>query len=155
MPMEKIKKIIEITLRAMGLEAEEINVKKDNLSKDKEVMDVDIKMSFRDADDFMKEGAEGLNALQHIVRLLFSKEGTGSFLVLDINGHKEKRKNELNEIATEIAKKVRRTKESITMDPMSAYERRIIHLKLAEQPDIVTESIGEEPERRLVVRLYP
>jgi spoIIIJ-associated protein len=38
---------------------------------------------------------------------------------------------------------------------MSAFERRIIHLKLAEQPDIVTESIGEEPERKVVIRLYP
>ncbi|MFH1129459.1 MAG: R3H domain-containing nucleic acid-binding protein [Patescibacteria group bacterium] len=153
--MEKIKKIIETTLKALGFEAQEINIKKDNLSKDREVMDVDIIMDFRDADDFMRDGAEGLNALQHIVRLLFSKEATGTFLVLDINGHKEKRKNELNDIAIEIAKKVRRTKESITMEPMSAYERRIIHLKLAEQPDIVTESIGEEPERKLVVRLYP
>jgi len=153
--MEKIKKIIEKMLEAMGLEAQEINIKKDNLSKDKEVMDVDIVMSVRDADSFMRDGAEGLNALQHIVRLLFSKETLGSFLVLDINGHKEKRKNELNDLAIETAKKVRRTKSSITMEPMSAYERRIIHLKLAEQPDIVTESIGEEPERRLVVRLYP
>jgi len=153
--MEKIKEIIETILKAMGLEAEEIVVKKDNLSKDKEVMDVDVKMNFRDADDFMREGAEGLNALQHLTRLLLSKEGTGSFLVLDINGHKEKRKNELNDLAIETAKKVRRTKTSITLESMSAYERRIVHLKLAEQPDIVTESIGEEPERRLVVRLYP
>lgn len=153
--MEKIKKIIEKTLEAIGFEAKEINIKEDNLSKEKEVMDVDIVMDVRDADNFMRDGAEGLNALQHITRLLFSKEGTGSFLVLDINGHKEKRKNELNDIATETAKKVRRTKESITLESMSAYERRIIHLKLAEQPDIVTESIGEEPERKLVVRLYP
>jgi len=153
--MEKIKKIIETTLKAMGLEAEEIIIKKDSLSTNKEVMDVDIKMSFKDADNFMREGAEGLNALQHLVRLLFFKEKTETFLVLDINGHREKRKNELNEIAIETAKKVRRTKESITLEPMSAYERRIVHLKLAEQPDIVTESIGEEPERRLVVRMYP
>jgi len=112
-------------------------------------------MGPRDADSFMRDGAEGLNALQHLIRLLFSKEGTGEFLVLDINGYKEKRKNELNDIAIEIAKKVRRTKEPVVMEPMSAYERRIVHLKLAEQPDIVTESIGEEPERKLVVRLYP
>jgi spoIIIJ-associated protein len=153
--MEKIKKIIEKMFEIMGLEAKEIDIKKDSLSKDKEVMNINIDMDVRDADIFMRDEAEGLNALQHLTRLLFSKEGTGTFLSLDINGHKEKRKNELNDLATEIAKKVRRTKESVTLEPMSAYERRIIHLKLAEQPDIVTESIGEEPERRLVVRLYP
>lgn len=58
-------------------------------------------------------------------------------------------------IAYKTAKKAIRTKKPITLEPMSAYERRFIHLKLAEQPDIVTESIGEEPERKVVVRLYP
>jgi len=93
--------------------------------------------------------------LQHLVRVLLSKTNPGHFVVIDVNNHKEIRKNELNEIAIDAAKKVRRTKEALTLEPMSAYERRIIHLKLAELPDIVTESTGEEPERRLVVRLYP
>ncbi len=153
--MEKIKKIIEEILEKIGIKVKEISVKKDNLSKNKEVMEVNIEMSAYDADVLTRDNAEGLNALQHLARLLFSREKTDAFLVLDVNGCKEKRKNELSEIAIETAKKVRRTKESITLEPMSAYERRIIHLKLAEQPDIVTESIGEEPERKLVVRIYP
>lgn len=153
--MEEIKKIIERMLETMGIKETEINIKKDDFSKDKEIFDVNILLNTREENSFLENYSEGLNALQHIVRVLLNKSGSGHFVVLDINSHKEARKNELNEIAVEAAKKVRRTKEPLTLEPMSAYERRIIHLKLAELPDIVTESIGEEPERRLMVRLYP
>jgi spoIIIJ-associated protein len=153
--MEEIKKIIEKIFEAIGIKEPEISIKKDNFSKDKEIFDVNILLSAREESFFLENYSEGLNALQHIVRVLLNKSGSGYFVVLDINNHKEARKNELNEIAIESAKKVRRTKEPLTLEPMSSYERRIIHLKLAELPDIVTESIGEEPERRLVVRLYP
>ncbi|MFZ5559578.1 MAG: R3H domain-containing nucleic acid-binding protein, partial [Patescibacteria group bacterium] len=59
------------------------------------------------------------------------------------------------DLALKVAQKVRRTKKPVILEPMSAYERRFIHLRLAEYPDITTESIGEEPERKVVVRLYP
>jgi spoIIIJ-associated protein len=153
--MEKIKTTIEKIIELIGFKVENIAIKKDSTSKDREVMEVNIEISPRDADVFIRDKAEGLSALQHLVRSLLIKTNPGQFVVLDINNYKETRKNELNEIAIDAAKKVRRTKEPLTLEPMSAYERRIIHLKLAELPDIVTESIGEEPERKLVVRLYP
>jgi spoIIIJ-associated protein len=97
-----------------------------------------------------------LSALQHIAKILVSKQHpTYAFLNLDINSYRESRKNELAEIALQVAKRVRRTKKTVVLEPMPAFERRIIHLKLAEQPDIITESIGQEPERRIMVRLYP
>ncbi|HOZ16460.1 MAG TPA: R3H domain-containing nucleic acid-binding protein [Candidatus Portnoybacteria bacterium] len=153
--MEKIKTIIETILNVMGVKIENVALKKDNLSKNKETIEVNIEMASRDAERFLRERADGLNALQYLIRLLLIRVGVEQFIVLDINNHKETRKNELNEIAIKSAKKVRRTKKPLTLESMSAYERRIIHLKLAELPDIVTESIGEEPERRLVIRLYP
>ena len=154
--MEEIKKIVENIFKTMGFKDPEIEIKKDNTLKDKEVINVNLDLSSRDADCFIKDGSEGLNALQHIVRLILARDGLGQFFItLDINGYKEGRKNELMEIAIDIAKKVRRTKEAVILEPMPAFERRIIHLKLAEQPDIVTESIGEEPERKVVIRLYP
>jgi len=153
--MEEIKKMIEKMFKIMDFKEPEINIKKDDFSKGKEIFDVNVILSAREEGSFIENNGEGLNALQHVVRVLLNKSGLGSFVVLDINGHKETRKNELNEIATDAAKKVRRTKKPLTLEPMSAYERRIIHLKLAELPDIVTESVGEEPERKLVIRLYP
>jgi len=153
--MEKIKKIIEKIFKEMGFEEPIIEIKKDNSSKDRETLEIAIELGSKDADSFIRDNEEGLIALQHIVRVIINKLGLSSFVALDINHHRESRKNELNEMALDLAKKVRRTKKAITLDPMPAHERRIIHLKLAEQPDIVTESIGEEPERRLVVRIYP
>lgn len=154
--MEEIKKIIEKLFQSMGFGSPEIIIKKDNTLKDKEVMDVNINMDSRDAGRLIKEGGEGLDAIQHIIRLLALKHGFGqSFLVLDINSYKEGKKNELIDLALKTAKEVRRTKKTIILEPMPAYQRRVIHLKLAEQPDIVTESIGQEPERRVMIRVYP
>ena len=68
---------------------------------------------------------------------------------------RKEREKFLTELAQKAAQRVRRTKNPIFLEPMSAYERRFIHLELAEYPDIATESIGEEPERKIVVRLYP
>jgi len=154
--MEEIKKIIENIFKAMGLGKPEVDIKKDNTLKDKEVFNVNLELSPKEADCFVKDNSEGLSALQHVLRVLLSRQGLSqSFLVLDINSYREGRKNELIDVAIETAKKVRRTKKAITLEPMPAFERRVIHLKLAEQPDIVTESIGEEPKRKVVVRIYP
>lgn len=154
--MEEIKKIVEGLFKAMGLGKPDIDIKKDNTLKDKEVISVNLGLNPKEADCFIKDNSEGLNALQHVLRILFSKQGVGqAVLVIDINGYREGRKNELVDVAIEAAKRVRRTKKAVILQPMPAFERRIIHLKLAEQPDIVTESIGEEPERKVVVRIYP
>ena len=154
--MEKIKKIVEEIFQFMGIGDTGIEIKKDNSLKDKEIVMVDIEVGPRDAKCFLDEGAVGLNALQHLMRILVFKGIIGRvFLVMDINGYKKERERTLTDLALKTAQKVRRAKKPIILEPMPAYERRFIHLKLAEQPDIVTESIGEEPERKIVVRLYP
>jgi len=154
--MEKTKKIIEETLAAMGIKGGEIEIKKDNSSKNRELLVVNVELPFREAKYFLNEDADGLNSFQYILRLMIFRGGIGQpLLALDINGHKKEREKVLAELAIKAAQKVRRTKKPITLKPMPAYERRFIHLKLAEQPDIVTESTGIEPERKIVVRLYP
>jgi spoIIIJ-associated protein len=154
--MEKIKKIVEEIFQIMGIGDVDVEIKKDNSLKDKEVLTVDIEVSSRDAKCFLDESAVGLNALQHLVRIIVFKGVIGRvFLVMDINGYKKERERILTDLALKTAQKVRRAKKPIILEPMPAYERRFIHLKLAEQPDIATESIGEEPERKIVVRLYP
>lgn len=154
--MEKIKQIIEEFFKKIGFTKLEIDIKKDNSLKDRELLNINIKADSEEADFFIKEGAIGLNALQHLLRvLIYRKDLSHSFLVLDINQYKKKREKYLTDLAVKTAEKVKKTKKAITLEPMSAYERRFIHLELAEQSDIVTESIGQEPERRLVVRLYP
>ena len=155
--MEKIKKIIKELFQVMSFDDLEIEIKKDSsLKEEGELMNININIDPGQARCFFRENGLGLNALQHLLRVLISKDSPSqTFFILDINNYRKEREKFLTELAFKAAQKVRRAKKPITLDPMSAYERRLIHLKLAEQPDIVTESIGQEPERRVVIRLYP
>ena len=97
---------------------------------------------------------ETLYALQNIVTSIAGKGINNRVRVLlDIEGYKEKREKTLEELAEKIAKTVIRTKKSITLEPMQAYERKIIHSKLQSHGKVETTSIGEEPYRKVVVSL--
>lgn len=74
------------------------------------------------------------------------------FIDLDINGYKKKKLEYLEELARSAADEVALMKKEKNLPPMPAYERRIVHLALASRSDVFTESIGQEPERRIVVR---
>lgn len=97
---------------------------------------------------------EALGAFEHLVRVLtgkVSKEETPRVMV-DINGYREQRSLVIQDLARSVADQVRFSKRSSTLDPMSAYERRIVHTTLAERVDVTTESFGEGDERRVVVK---
>ena len=154
--MEKIKKTIKSLFKSIKIENIEIDIKKDNSLKDKELLKINIKTDPHEVDFLIKENALGLNALQHLLRLLIVRESLDhTFLILDINDYRKKREEDLNKLADQTVEEVRKNKKAIILEPMSAYERRIIHLKLAGQIDIVSESTGQEPERRVVIRPYP
>lgn len=154
--MEKVKKIIKEFFQKIGFDDIKVDIKKDSSLKDKELLRANIKIHPEQAKDFIKENALGLNATQHLLRVLISKEiPNQAFFILDINDYRKERESFLTELALKTTQKVRRTKKPVILEPMSAYERRFIHLRLAEEPDIVTESTGQEPERKVVVRLYP
>ena len=74
-------------------------------------------------------------------------------VILDIEGYKEKREKTLEDLADRMAERVIRTGKSVTLEPMKAYERKIIHTKLQNSDKVTTVSIGEEPRRRLVISL--
>lgn len=74
-------------------------------------------------------------------------------VILNICGYKEKREKSLEELAQKLEKTVVRTKKSITLEPMTAYERKIIHSKLQNSNKVTTTSIGEEPYRKVVISL--
>ena len=97
---------------------------------------------------------EVLNSLQNILTNVISKDFNGKIRVLlNIGGYREKREKDLEILASKIAGTVIRTKKSITLEPMSAYERKIIHTKLQSNNKVKTYSIGEEPHRKVVVAL--
>ncbi len=95
-----------------------------------------------------------LNSLQVILNNIANKGINERVrILLNIGGYKEKREKDLKELADKIAGTVIRKRKAITLEPMSSYERKIIHSRLQENTKVETHSIGEEPNRRIVVSL--
>jgi len=95
---------------------------------------------------------ELLEALQHLINQVFGRSlAGGARLVCDVNGFRATREAELQAMANHAANRVRQTGMPFTFEPMSANERRIIHLTLAESEDLYTESIGEGADRKLKI----
>ncbi len=100
-------------------------------------------------------GAQGsnLNALQHILRSITRRHlPLGTCLTVDVNGYLAAREKSLLYLAEEAARKVGRTGQAMVLPPMEARQRRTIHASLASRQEIHTESLGDEPNRRVVVR---
>ena len=97
---------------------------------------------------------ETLYALQNVLSAIAGKKIENKVRVfLDIESYRAKREKTLEELAEKISKTVIKTKKSITLEPMQAYERKIIHSKLQNNELVTTKSIGEEPRRRVVISL--
>ncbi len=95
-----------------------------------------------------------LNSLQVILNNIANKGINERVrILLNVGGYKEKREKDLKELADKIAGTVIRKRKAITLEPMSSYERKIIHSRLQENTKVETHSIGEEPNRRIVVSL--
>jgi len=95
---------------------------------------------------------ERLSALQHLLNLMLSKQlGEWTRVLVDVEGYRGRRERQLREIAQRAAQRVEQTGRMLQLEPMSALERRWIHLALRSHGTVVTQSIGEEPERRVVV----
>ena len=111
-----------------------------------EVLDIEGK----DAELLQAQTGELLEALQHLINQVFGRSlAGGARLVCDVNGFRATREAELQAMANLAANRVRQTGVAFTFEPMSANERRIIHLTLADSADLSTESIGEGSERKL------
>lgn len=97
---------------------------------------------------------ETLYALQNILTAIASKGIENRVrVILDIEGYKQKREKALEDLAEKLARTVIKTKKSVTLEPMQAYERKIIHAKLQNNNMVETRSIGEEPRRKVVISL--
>ena len=95
---------------------------------------------------------ERLSALQHLVNLMLSRQmGAWTRVLVDVEDYRGRRERQLREIAERAAAKVVETGKMLQLEPMPALERRWIHLALKGNPDVATQSIGEEPNRRIVV----
>jgi len=102
---------------------------------------------------------QNLQALQHIVRLLVRKQvGLDAAdeklnFSLDVENYRREREEFLEALARKAASRVRETKQMLILKPMGSSDRKIIHALLSASSDLSTESIGDEPERRIVIKL--
>lgn len=97
---------------------------------------------------------EVINSLQNIFSVIGNKNIKNRVRVsVDICDYKEKRKQTLIELSNKIEKTVRRTRKKVILEPMNAYDRKVIHTALQDSKDVTTYSIGEEPHRKVVVEL--
>ena len=112
-----------------------------------------IKIKVEEPKILIGQGGIVLNTIQKLLSKILKKQNKGEFFVdLDINEYKEKKYTYLKEMANSIADEVALSKKERELEPMPAYQRRIIHLELAKRNDVSTESIGEEPERRIIIK---
>jgi spoIIIJ-associated protein len=103
----------------------------------------------------LREG-EALNALNHIIRRMIENktplDQEGPAFLIDINGFQQKRVDSVRAVAHMMAERARYFKSNIEVDPMSSFERRIVHEFLSNETDIKTESEGFGPTRRVVIK---
>lgn len=102
------------------------------------------------------ENGKNLISLNHIIKKIASRKlGESVDFSLDVNDYQTKKTEELKNLARVNAQRVRYFKKEVALRPMSSFERRIVHICLADYPDIITASQGKEPERQVVIQPYP
>ncbi len=95
---------------------------------------------------------ETLNAIQHITNYSVNRGNAKRVRInVDAEGYRLKREQSLQRLATKVAGKVVKYRRNMTLEPMNAYERHVIHAALQDYPDVTTYSTGTEPNRRVVV----
>lgn len=97
---------------------------------------------------------ETLNSLQFIAGMIINRQREEKIrLVLDVEDYRKKREQSLESLALRLSDKVKQTRKNVVMRPMSSQERRIVHTVLQEDPQVVTYSMGDEPNRKVVISL--
>jgi spoIIIJ-associated protein len=113
---------------------------------------VNINILGEDLSILIGKQAETLNALQYITRLIVGKEiGRGINLTVDVEGYRARREQSLRHLARRMASQAVKTGRKQMLEPMPANERRIIHIELRDNEEVTTESVGEEPRRKVTI----
>jgi spoIIIJ-associated protein len=113
---------------------------------------ITLDISGRDLGALIGWRGETLRALQAVTNVMVGKHlAEGERVIVDVERYRQRREHTVREIAMRAARQVKMTGDAITLDAMQPFERRAIHLALEGDPDVTSSSIGEEPERRVVV----
>ena len=159
--LTKIKETVEEFFKKMTFEVEiEFSPQEDhNFSttpEEEKIYTLPINLKTSEPQILIGERGQTLAEVQHLLKAILKRKIKEPFFIdLDISDYKKKKIEYLKEMAKSAADEVSLSKKEKWLPPMPAYERRIIHLELASRSDVTTESIGQEPERKVIVRPYP
>lgn len=113
---------------------------------------ININIEGDDSGDIIGKRGQTLDALQYLASIVANKEKGDYYRVkLDTKNYRERRQKTLENLAKNVASKVKKTRRKVVLEPMNPYERRIIHSYLQSDENVTTKSEGEEPNRRVVV----
>jgi spoIIIJ-associated protein len=144
----QLKAKIEEIMEKMGFEVE-IEVKKEGEESSSLMCNIQTK----DSNFLIGQYGVNLQSLQHIVRLIVKKTLSAEInFSLDVNSYRQEKNESVIKLAKSLAQEALLEKRAIVMRPMSPYERRIVHMELAKNEAIKTESIGDGDDRRVVIK---
>jgi len=146
---DTIKTTVADVLRKMGVEGEVSVIKAKDGSND---VICNIKIADEASLIIGKEG-ENLRALQHLSRLLVRKQSDDFVrFIVDINFYKQEKNDSVIDLANDMAERAIKEKRPVVLRPMTAYERRLVHMTLEENENVKTESIDDGEERKVVIK---
>jgi spoIIIJ-associated protein len=151
------REALEGLLVRLGVEASVILEAEPSLEQGAEVPEViTINVTGDDLGILIGRRGQTLAALQHVVRLIVAHQMKARVpIVIDVEGYKQRRYEALQALAQRMAEQVKERRKQFALEPMPAYERRIIHMALAEDPDVTTESTGVGEVRKVIIMPRP
>jgi len=150
---EAAASVLETLIERLGLEASVVSEMKPPVAGGEDAPPV-VTLNVKGDDLGILIGRRGqtLASLQHIVRLIIANQAKARVpIVIDVEGYKQRRYDALQALARRVAEQVKDRGKPFALEPMPAYERRIIHLTLSDNPDVTTESSGEGEGRKVVI----
>lgn len=151
---EVAKNVLEVLLTGMGVVASVVPQTKPIGGEEGGTPPITFDIEGNDLGILIGRRGQTLACLQFIVRLIVGHQTKAWVpIVVDVEGYKQRCYERLQALAARLAEQVKARRVPFTLEPMLAYERRIIHLALADDPDVTTESIGEGESRKVVIRL--
>jgi spoIIIJ-associated protein len=144
--VDQIRDLIDETLQKMGVSA--------RVSVEENIRGFVFNISSPDSNLLIGQKGANLQSLQSLMQTIaFKKLQVTARFTLDVDDYKKKREWYLRETAKKALEHMRKTGRSVLLEPMPAHERRIIHAYLSTEDDIETESTGQEPARRIIIKL--
>lgn len=147
--------VVKKLMGQMGIDAQ-VTGRVVDPEDDKDQPMVQVEINGKDLSILIGRRSETLNALQYITSLILCQKAKSWVpLTIDVQGYRSRRERQLRQLARRLADQVVETGRKQVLEPMSANERRIIHLELRYHPFVATASIGEEPTRRATIFIKP